>query len=330
MFFRSRYIVRHFGLRETPDTLKLERTNPPPVWLSLRKIREDEIRPFYESSDWVAELRTDEAVSPKVQAQFASPGEGEPTPAVREAAHRAGARMTAFLRDFLRIVQWRTGVYGHHEPIRCAEGDLQWSADQVAWTPVWLGLKAVTSSELLAVMYTETLFREVSELVIAEDCEPIGHELLREAWNLKRSSPRSALILAIAALEVGVKDFIARLVPPARWLCFEAPSPPTLKMLEAYLPTLPTTLSINGKAFIPEEILGTLKKAVHRRNEVAHTGKSVDYSESLDDAMNCIQMTLYFLDYYAGHGWALNNMRSHSICELLRGELERAKAEVHD
>ena len=290
------------------------------MWLSLRRIRENEIKHFFEQTDWVAEVRTEETVSTKVREQFVL-DQSEPTPAVREVAAKAAGHMVDFLREFLGVVRWRTSVYGHHELIRCAAGAIEWSSDQTAWTPLALGLNAITSSELHAAMCTEPLFRQIADMATKAEVEPIGHELLREAWNLRQSSPRSALMLAVAALEVGVKDFVSRLVPQAEWLCFEVPSPPVVKMLDLYLPTLPVKLRINDKVFIPNEILDTLKVAVLKRNEITHKGRKVRYTESLNEILTCVQMTLYFLDYYSGHQWALDNMRSASVQELLRAEL---------
>jgi hypothetical protein len=68
--------------------------------------------------------------------------------------------------------------------------------------------------------------------------EPVAHELLREAEDNTGSNPRSALVLATAALEVGVKAYVAALIPDTRWLAFNAPSPPVALLLNRYLPTL--------------------------------------------------------------------------------------------
>jgi hypothetical protein len=40
--------------------------------------------------------------------------------------------------------------------------------------------------------------------------EPFAYELVREAWLQRGSNPRAALVTAITALEVAVKQFIAR------------------------------------------------------------------------------------------------------------------------
>ena len=324
MFFRSRYIVRHFGLQQTPDTLEVEKTDPPRLKLSLRPIKEEELKQFYEKDDWVAFVFTEETVSEKVAAQFEKE-EGEPTSAVKDVSTRVGSRANSFLNEFLRIVRWRNGVYGHHQLIRCAEEGLRWSQDGTTWRPVRGFIIGSLSLELLAVRYKTQLFDQITGMVLAEDYEPVGHELLREAWNLRDNSPRSALMLGVSALEVGVKAFVSKLVPSSEWLCFEMPAPPVVKMLQEYLPSLPVKLKINDKVFIPRKIIESLKKAVADRNRVAHKGMTVVNDESLADILMNVQMALYFLDYYAGHPWAVNNMRDSDISDLLVNALKNGE-----
>ena len=79
--------------------------------------------------------------------------------------------------------------------------------------------------------------------------EPLAHALLREAEiNRNRDALRSALILAVAAIEIGVKRFIATAIPGTAWLLEQIQSPPTHKLLSDYLPTLPAKQTINRKA----------------------------------------------------------------------------------
>jgi hypothetical protein len=64
----------------------------------------------------------------------------------------------------------------------------------------------------------------VSTVVANGGDEPLARQILREAWAQKSASPRSALVLAIAAAEVGFKQCVSQLVPEARWLVEEIPS----------------------------------------------------------------------------------------------------------
>jgi hypothetical protein len=227
--------------------------------------------------------------------------------------------------DFLGLARWRLGVFGAHRLIRYSEG-AEWTLDGHAWKRVPNRLVVHSYSELHATEYDEQTFAEIRTLLLSGHEEPIGHELLREAWNLKSLSPRSALTLGIVALEVGVKAFVAKLVPNTEWLCFEMPSPPVVKILEEYLPKLPVRLTIGNTVFVPEKILKNLKKAVFERNVASHKGAPVANVERLADILIDIQMTLYLLDYYAGHSWAINNLRDAETYDLLKTKVVNASA----
>jgi hypothetical protein len=324
MFFRSRYIVRHWGMHDVPEPLRLEKPGPHRVVLSMRTIRDDEIRQFYEKDDWVAELVTDEDISDKIRDQFCLPDEEPQRPAVTDVSRNALMRMHGFLMGFLQLARWRTGVYGHHELIRCVEGGLDWSLDEVTWSPARLPGKGVGSSELRSTTHRPKTIEDITALLLRDERAPTAHELLREAWNLKPTSPRSALMLGLSALEVGVKAFVATIVPNSEWLCFEVPTPPVVRILREYLPQLPVRQTIGGKVFVPDATLNTIKKATEQRNRVAHRGVRVEYSQSLNEVLSSVQTVLFLLDYYAGHSWALNNIRESAVLDELRKALGTA------
>jgi hypothetical protein len=324
MFFRSRYIVRHFGMDHEPAVLEVETAAPPSIKLLLRLIKAEEIKQGYQKNDWVALLSTEESIAHRVASDIDN-DKVAPTPAVIELSTLVSRRMHLFLEEFLRLVRWRNGVYGHHNLIRCSEDGLQSSVDGTTWKHV-IGFGSVTVSiELSSVPYQAQVFNQIKEMIRAEEYEPIGHELLREAWNLKAPSPRSALMLGVAALEVGVKDFVARMVPKSEWLCFELPNPPVVRMLEEYFPSLPVRLTVNGKVFIPKKIIDKLKVAVVKRNRVAHKGMTVVNDGSLGDILTHVQMALYLLDYYSGHSWAMKNIRDSEISDVLLNELKNSR-----
>jgi hypothetical protein len=98
--------------------------------------------------------------------------------------------------------------------------------------------------------------------------EPFPYELMREAWAQRSANPRSALITAITALEIAVKQFIARRVPPADWLVENVPTPDVIKLIREYLPALdpPAGARPDAACFegLPDQLLRLLLK---RRNQ---------------------------------------------------------------
>jgi hypothetical protein len=109
--------------------------------------------------------------------------------------------------------------------------------------------------------------------------EPVSEELLREAEAQPHANPRSSLLLAVAAAEIGFKELVADLVPGAEWLALNLQSPPLVKMLKEYLPMLP--VRVGGPALPPPKpIPQILDDAVRRRNELSHRGDPVGIKAS--------------------------------------------------
>ena len=140
--------------------------------------------------------------------------------------------------------------------------------------------------------------------------EPTGHELFREAWEQRHQNPRSALIIGIAATEVGFKQLVSTLVPETLWLIENVPSPPLTKMLREYLPNLPVKCKIRGTVSpLPDILLKVLEDGVNLRNRAAHIGQMTFTYEKLDEILLAVRDLLWILDYYSGMNWALNEVR---------------------
>src|SRR6185295_7224085 len=115
----------------------------------------------------------------------------------------------------------------------------------------------------------------IVELWNSDAEEPLAHELFQEAWSQHTSqhnNPRSALVMSIAAAEIGMKDLIATLLPEAEWpawLAENTAAPPWVQLLKEVLPTLPARLAFHGKVLPPQEwMLEILEKGVNLRNQV--------------------------------------------------------------
>ena len=153
----------------------------------------------------------------------------------------------------------------------------------------------------------------IEVLLSQEVVEPLGHDLFREAWELRERNPRSALVIGVASLEVGFKNFVAELVPDAEWLVEEAPTPPLVSMLKNYLPKLPAKSTIEGGVLPPpSKVRKSIDEAVRRRNKVAHTSSAALEPEALKEWLLVIQDVLWLLDYYRGFQWASTHIREET------------------
>ena len=250
--------------------------------------------------------------------------------AFEEFAADAARELFQLTRRTIKVLRWRYKRPGGHAPF----GGLpnQWSSDGVEWLPMPergilhvsdLGWFQIRSGEI-----TETV-----NLLIGDADEPLGHELLREAQSLGHQNVRSSLLIAVAAVETGVKELIADLVPGAAWLAKESPSSPLVDMLRKYVPTLPVRLGFDGHALAPpKDIWKVMLDAVERRNDVAHGKVASIPWDWLDSLFGAAQDLLYLFDYYRGHDWALAFVRPatrQALEDLQRAEAAKAASARH-
>lgn len=208
----------------------------------------------------------------------------------------------------VRVLRWRANASCPHNPV-CGNTS-EFSLDGNEWMPLPLPPAYYIDLER-DVRISKEIGIEIVEEVQAGNDEPLAHVLLREAWNGRKASPRSALLIGISAAEVGLKQSISKLIPEASWILSNLPSPPIVQILSEYLPLMPAKLKINGKVVPPPEgIIKTIRDGVTLRNKVVHSGKSEIKPEKLGEILNSVEDLLWLLDYYCGYEWALNHIRN--------------------
>jgi len=155
-------------------------------------------------------------------------------------------------------------------------------------------------------------------LVDADYAEPLAYDLLQEAEALSSKSPRSSLVIAIAAAEIGFKEAVADLVPEASWLVENVPAPPLYRMLTEYLPLLPVRGYLNGRSIkIPDSILSVLRKGVTLRNEMVHTNPKEVPPQTLSEVLENVRNLLRILDACRGQDWALRYINRSALRQEL-------------
>ncbi len=217
--------------------------------------------------------------------------------------HNAAARRT------VQLLRWRHGFEVPTEPLGLMVAE--WSLDQETWQMMSArGRGRVRASLRDLGPSASKRMVEVQRLLDA-GCEmPVGHELLAEAEEYAFVSVRSALVLSLAALEVGFKGLVSNLVPAAGWLVAEVPSPPLEKMLRDYLPLLPKAMEVKAGEgdTLTVTVLDEVRKAILLRNNLVHTGKAKIDGRWLDSWLNLCRDLLYLFDFYQGHSWALRQI----------------------
>jgi hypothetical protein len=107
-------------------------------------------------------------------------------------------RHRTVVKAVVELARWRLGVHSDHRAVRGSR--TEWSIDAESWKPIPKEQRPhgrVSMVEPLPVDSIEALGRKGVT-------EPIGHALLREARENVYVNPRSALVVGVAALEVGL------------------------------------------------------------------------------------------------------------------------------
>ena len=221
------------------------------------------------------------------------------------------------LNDFahrtLRCARWRLGITDSAGPIRHSRG-LEWSDDRYKWYLVSDNLYAQLSFGIASHCWTPELMLAIETMVKEHQDEPEVRELFLEATSIRSGSPRSALVLGVAAAEIGLKRFIIERLPQTEWLLMNVPSPPIEKILEYMFP-----LAVGNGAYIrvgaeerapfmPKSIVSELRKAIQLRNKLVHVGEIAPNSTTIDKILQAINDFLNLLDAYGGVRWALSNV----------------------
>jgi hypothetical protein len=217
----------------------------------------------------------------------------------------------------LRLVRWRINARGGPNPMRALPPNhFEWSLNGSDWKPIADTMSLKIGFVRVSPIWTKEYADFVQTGLVQGINEPLAHELLREA-GINRQNRRSSLVLAVAAAEVGFKQFASRSLPDAEWL-LELPSPPLTEMLQKF-PWEKLKPRINGKApFVPEPILKELKKAVVLRNKIVHSGTANLDDDTLDSILETVSDFLYLLDMLTGSGqvWASENLRPETLISL--------------
>lgn len=230
--------------------------------------------------------------------------------------NEVNAELSQAVRQATDALRWRYGILGPPFPYSSRGGEFSFDAEH--WHALPMSLQVHVEVESTGTVHvTPKVKVDTEALLSAKVTESLGHELFREAWAIRRASPRSALVIGVSALEAGFKKFVADLVPDAAWLLETGPTPTLPSMLKNYLPTLPAKNKIEGQVLPPPKKLRSLiDGAIGDRNKVAHTGSAALADETLNERLNAIRDVLWLLDYYRGFEWAFEHIREETKQDL--------------
>jgi hypothetical protein len=316
MFFKMSYVTRDFYYGDNEIHLAVA---PKKIDIALRKRRAEDAPPPVEQNDGLIVAICDRELSERIQQEVKESGALSLNKA---AVRQVFDEMSDCIVHTLHLLRWRTGSEGSPNPIRMGTADhFAWSPDGIDWKRVDDSRHAKLGFELnqLGSSPTKDDIEFIQSGLIEGLDEPLGHQLLREANVNRRSNPRSALILAVAAAEVGFKHFASRRLPDTSWL-LELPSPPVVEMLTKF-PWSEIKLRINGKVpAVPNVLIEEIRVAVTLRNSLVHSGVANLSHERLNAILDAVRDLLYFLDSLQrqGQAWALRLVRHEITSEFGR------------
>jgi hypothetical protein len=237
----------------------------------------------------------------------------------QEFARQLNGELLAAATAAIGVLRWRSRTLGSPRPF--SSRGVSWSEDGERWHRVPAAGSVEFGGGARLELTTETA-AELQALIDSDGAEPLGHVLFREAWSQRQINPRGSLLMAMTALEVGIKQYITHCVPQAEWLMDNVPSPPVVRMLSDYLPQLVPPLGPPGlKSFADDDpVLKALRKALQMRNNATHTGTDVS-RDDLRRTLRAVRIILWQLDEARGHIWA-----SQHLPPSLNDDLRRAIA----
>lgn len=213
-------------------------------------------------------------------------------------------------------LRWRYALLGPTNPLRAMNAGPEWSLDGSTWHPLPANPDART--HLGPDVYpTDAVAAAVQTLLDAGQDEPTAHQIYREALEHRAGNRRTALVIGVAALEVGIKAFVSQWNPSAHWLISNTPSPLIRRTLAEYLPSLETPTTRNDRVLAPPKaVLDLIDKAVSIRDRVAHPlGEDIPH-ETLEEILTAIRDVLWMLDYYGGAEWAASHISAPTRAAL--------------
>jgi len=220
------------------------------------------------------------------------------------------------IRRSCLALRWRYALPGPQDPLRSVGGGAEWSLDGSTWFPL-PGNAETRHQPDSEVCPTAAVAADVQTLLDAGLDEPLAHQIFREAWDSRLANRQGALVIAVAALEVGIKAFVTQVSPAAQWLIAMSPSPPLRRLLGEYLPSLEAPGAIDGKVLPPPKaVLDLIDRAVSIRSRTAHAAGEEIPRDSLDEMLTAIRDVLWMLDLYGGASWAAPHISASTQAAL--------------
>jgi hypothetical protein len=218
------------------------------------------------------------------------------------------AEMRAAATRLVQTLRWVLHKTSTVQPLASAE--LSWSPDGYTWysAPPNLGNQAGFVGDFDRHTLTPGATAEIVQRLLDDPdfSEPLARQILLEAGALVDGNPRAASVLAVAAAEVGMKQYVARISRPSEaWLIGKLPAPPLTRLMTDYFQLLQGASDLEVEPFaIPARLRSTFQEWIERRNDIVHQGLDPPEPEQVEELLHAVDEFLYMLDWASGQRWA--------------------------
>jgi hypothetical protein len=305
MHFRMRYILDGIKLELGKDeTLKFPfGGNHAVVVTILRLAEESNPQKTTLICESVCEQNVEQPIQEAFQ-QFSTGGPLEPT--YRALFTRVLSDLYDSMQKVISVFRWRSSLMDG--PMKVfSRGTEGYSFNGVDWRDEPRRAVSATISfghPQPKAAVSEQVVQEIIGLVKQDVDEPLERQLFREAWNLRSENPKAALVIGLAAAEIGFR----RLIGPV------GGRKAISRLLAEHWPGPPSKYKINGKEIKPSaSIIRILQEGIRQRNAVVHEGSPAPNQDELGDVLHNIGQLLWIWDLYAGHAWALEHLSANDV-----------------
>jgi hypothetical protein len=250
-------------------------------------------------------------VTPEIEAELCNSLEGDrvkiPTlhPDTVQTLDSHFQRIRAVARSIIVMLNWTHGLDGPPDPYGLAYSWYSSNGNE------WFQYSLARTLSLSFAQATHSIYSrnvQIDEIVRKVEAgaeEPLARQLFREAWGQIGTNPRSALVIGVAAVEVGLRGLVIVLVPGT-----DLRRRPISRILREILPTLPIRARLidGGPITPPPELIKQIEDAIKHRNKVVHAGKPAPAREELAVMLRAISDFLWMCDIYLGELWAIKHI----------------------
>lgn len=322
MFFRLSYTLKSLSLNNENSAVFFFNSKGNKIKIELILIPKDELTGGMLPDDMMCTATIEKKVSAKQNALFEAMNDITPS-GLKETIRETTNELSNAIKTSIKVFRWKRGLASLYDFIRYG-GVLAYSFDGKNWKSYASAVALTVTFDVAFQTLRPTDIEECNKLLENNILEPLGQELFSEAWSQRKNSPRSSLVIGIAAAETGFKESVIKLMPQASWLIANIQSPPLTKMLTDYLPLFEPKIKIKGKVLSPPtKIIEMIIKGVNLRNDIAHGRAKEIKVDTLEEILRAVRDVLYLLDFYSGNEWAFR-LISYETTKALLDQSEKS------